>query len=195
MNIGIDIDGVLTNLEEETINYGTKMCIENNWEININPEKYSEAERFNWTQEQEEQFWNTYLVKYIKESSSRLFADQAIKKLREEGNQIYIITARNDYGMPEDVEESMQQMTQKWLEKNNIQYDKLIFTDDSKKLEECIKNNVKIMIEDNPKNIMNISKKVTVIKYNCRYNEKIKEKNIINAYSWYHIYDIISIDK
>ena len=122
MNIGIDIDGVLTNLEEETINYGTKMCIENNWEININPEKYSEAERFNWTQEQEEQFWNTYLVKYIKESSSRLFADQAIKKLREEGNQIYIITARNDYGMPEDVEESMQQMTQKWLEKNNIQY-------------------------------------------------------------------------
>ena len=86
-------------------------------------------------------------------------------------------------------------MKQKWLEKNNIQYDKLIFTDDSKKLEECIKNNVKIMIEDNPKNIMNISKKVTVIKYNCRYNEKIEEKNIINAYSWYHIYDIISRDK
>ena len=39
MNIGIDIDGVLTNLEEETINYGTKMCIENNWEKNIVKQK------------------------------------------------------------------------------------------------------------------------------------------------------------
>ena len=33
MNIGIDIDGVLVDLEKFSTDYGTKMCIEEGWEI------------------------------------------------------------------------------------------------------------------------------------------------------------------
>lgn len=191
MNIGIDIDGVLTDLERETIDFGTKMCIEENWPITIDLSKYWEVEAFGWTSEQADKFWNKYLVEYVTQSPARRFAKEIISKLREEGNNIYIITARDENGMPPEYYGKMQQLTREWLERYEIEYDKLIFAKDSEKLEKCLENNVDIMIEDSPRNIRNISSKVKVIKFDCQYNKDVIGSNIINAYSWYHIYRII----
>ena len=191
MNIGIDIDGVLTDLERTTIDFGTKMCIEENWPITIDLSKYWEVEAFGWTSEQADKFWNKYLVEYVTQSPARRFAKEIISKLREEGNNIYIITARDESGMPPEYYGKMQELTRGWLEKYEIEYDKLIFAKDSEKLEKCLENNVDIMIEDSPRNIRNISSKVKVIKFDCQYNKDVIGSNIINAYSWYHIYRII----
>ena len=191
MNIGIDIDGVLTDLERATIDFGTKMCIEENWPITMDLSKYWEVEAFGWTSEQADKFWNKYLVEYVTQSPARRFTKEIISKLREEGNNIYIITARDESGMPPEYYGKMQQLTRKWLEKYEIEYDKLIFAKDSEKLEKCLENNVDIMIEDSPRNIRNISSKVKVIKFDCQYNKDVIGSNIINAYSWYHIYRII----
>lgn len=191
MNIGIDIDGVLTDLERATIDFGTKMCIEENWPITMDLSKYWEVEAFGWTSEQADKFWNKYLVEYVTQSPARRFAKEIISKLREEGNNIYIITARDESGMPPEYYGKMQQLTREWLEKYEIEYDKLIFAKDSEKLEKCLENNVDIMIEDSPRNIRNISSKVKVIKFDCQYNKDVIGSNIINAYSWYHIYRII----
>ena len=191
MNRGIDIDGVLTDLERETIDFGTKMCIEENWPITIDLSKYWEVEAFGWTSEQADKFWNKYLVEYVTQSPARRFAKEIISKLREEGNNIYIITARDENGMPPEYYGKMQQLTREWLERYEIEYDKLIFAKDSEKLEKCLENNVDIMIEDSPRNIRNISSKVKVIKFDCQYNKDVIGSNIINAYSWYHIYRII----
>ena len=35
MNIGVDIDGVLTDLERMALDFGTKMCVEENIPIEI----------------------------------------------------------------------------------------------------------------------------------------------------------------
>ena len=192
MNIGIDIDGVLTNLEDFMINYGTKFCIEENIPIQVTEIKYGEIETFNWTDEQSEKFWNKYLVQYVIESKPREFAQEVLKQLQEDGNKIYLITARNEYGLPPEYYGKMQELTKKWLEENNIKYEKLLFVKDEEKLAQCLENKVDMMIEDSPNNIINISKQVPVIKYNCQYNETIEGKNILTAYSWYHIYDIIN---
>ncbi len=192
MNIGIDIDGVLLDLERFALDYGTKFCIEENIDIKINVQEYYEALKFNWTEEQENKFWNKYIVKYFSESQPREFASQIIKKLREEGNKIYIITARDEEGLPKEQYGKSQEITKKWLNENNIEYDKLIFVSDSEKLNQCIENDVKIMIEDSPTNIKNISTQIPVIKFNCGYNENISGSNIITAYGWYQIYEIIN---
>lgn len=191
MNIGIDIDGVLTDLERATIDFGTKMCIEENWPITMDLSKYWEVEAFGWTSEQADKFWNKYLVEYVTQSPARRFAKEIISKLREERNNIYIITARDESGMPPEYYGKMQELTRGWLEKYEIEYDKLIFAKDSEKLEKCLENNVDIMIEDSPRNIRNISSKVKVIKFDCQYNKDVIGSNIINTYSWYHIYRII----
>ena len=78
MNIGIDIDGVLTDLERTTIDFGTKMCIEENWPITIDLSKYWEVEAFGWTSEQADKFWNKYLVEYVTQSPARRFAKEII---------------------------------------------------------------------------------------------------------------------
>ena len=192
MNIGIDIDGVLLDLERFAIDYGTKFCIEENLNLKINIQEYWEKLKFSWTEEQENKFWNKYIIKYFKQYQPREFASEIIKKLKKEGNKIYIITARNEEGLPQEEYGKSQEITKTWLNENNIEYDKLIFTPDSEKLEQCLKNNVEIMIEDSPTNIKNISEKIPVIKYNCSYNENILGKNIIRTYSWYQIYDIIN---
>ncbi len=191
MNIGIDIDGVLTDLERMIIDFGTKMCIEENIPININLGEYYEVPKFGWTEEQAIKFWNKYLVKYVTESNPRAFAPEIIEKLQQEGDKIYLITARNEYGMPPEYYGKMQQLTKEWLKKQNIKYEKLIFASDSEKLSQCLENKVDVMIEDSPSNMENISTKIKVIKFDCQYNKEVNNGNIITAYSWYHIYQII----
>ena len=191
MNIGVDIDGVLTDLERMALDFGTKMCVEENIPIELNLSKYWEIEKYNWTKEQEELFWNKNLVPYVVESMPRKFAPQILKKLQEEGHKIFIITARNENGMPLEYEGKMQELTKKWLADYGIKYKKIIFTDDANKLRNCIENNVDIMIEDSPINIKSISKEIQVIRFDCQYNKEIEGENILTAYSWYHIYDII----
>ena len=93
--------------------------------------------------------------------------------------------------MPSEYEGKMQELTQKWLSDNDIKYEKIIFADDENKLSNCIENNIDVMIEDSPINIKNISQKIKVIKFDCQYNKNINGENILTAYSWYHIYDII----
>ena len=48
MNIGVDIDGVLTDLERMALDFGTKMCVEENIPIELNLSKYWEIEKYNW---------------------------------------------------------------------------------------------------------------------------------------------------
>ena len=191
MNIGIDIDGVLTDLERATIDYGTKLCVDENWPITLNLNEYWDTKAFNWTEEQSEKFWNKYLVKYIIESPARAFAQEILEKLQKEGHKIYFITARNESGLPHEYYGKMQQLTKEWLEKQNIKYEKIIFSEDSKKMEHCLENKIDVMIEDSPSNIENISTKMKVIKFDCQYNKNVNNQNIITAYSWYHIYKII----
>ena len=100
MNIGIDIDGVLTDMEREVTDYATKMCVEEGLPIEVDVSKYYETDSFNWTQEQSDRFWNKYLVPYVVESNARKYSKEIIKRLRQEENKIYIITARDESGMP-----------------------------------------------------------------------------------------------
>lgn len=186
MKIGIDIDGVLTDIEKHICDYGTKFCYENNIPINIKHIFYDEMKTFNWNQEQAIKFWNEYLEDYVKNFKPRDCAVEVINKLKE-NNEIYLITARNDYGLPMKDRNKMPEFTRKWLEDNKIYYDKLVFKPDNEKLEYCLENNVEIMIEDSPNNVENISKKMKVLCYNCMYNEGIEGENITRVYSWYDI--------
>lgn len=189
MNIGIDIDGVLTDFERYAIDYGTKMCVEKNWPINIDVSEYMEVNAFEWNDEQAELFWDKYFIKYLTESPARAFAPEIIEKLRQEGNKICLITARHDDEMTEEYYGQMQPLTKEWLKKQNIKYDKIIFK--KEKLQPCIENNIDVMIEDSPENIEKLSKQIKVIKFDCQYNKDVNNENVTTAYSWYHIYRII----
>lgn len=190
MRIGIDIDGVLSDIERFIVDYGTKYCIENNLQINIKDAEYDEYKFFNWTEEEGIRFWNKYIIYYATKYPAREFASEIIKNLKENGHEIYLITARNDYGVPKEYIGKMKEIVPKWLKDNNIYYDKIIYTEGSK-LPYCVGNYIELMIEDSPKNIKDVSSKIPVLCYDCGYNKSIEGRNITRVYSWYDIYEKI----
>lgn len=190
MRIGIDIDGVLMDIERFIVDYGTKFCKENNLPIDVKMGEYDESKMLNITQEQALKFWNEYLVYYATKYQPREFAAEIIHKLKEEGHEIYIVTARNEYGLPTEYQGKMREIVTKWLKDNDIYYDKIVYTEGSK-LPYCVGNYIELMIEDCDKNIKDIATKLPVLCFDCKYNEKVEGKNIARVYSWYDIYDTI----
>lgn len=186
MRIGIDIDGVLTDMEQFILDYGTKFCSDNKKGKLVNSKTYYEVNMFSWNESIRDEFWKEYLELYAKAEKVRPFSAEVISKLKSEGNDIYIITARCD----EEFLKGMEEIVKIWLAQNNIKYDKLIFSGEEK-VSICKENKIDIMIEDSPKNIEDISKIIPVICFNALYNMSIKGKNIIRCYSWYDIYEKI----
>ena len=182
MNIGIDIDGVLVDEDQYIIDCTSKYCFENNIEGFTNP--YAcEFEKFDWSKERVEDYRNQYFNEYVEDYPARMYASEIIKKLKEEGNNIIIITARHK----SYYDAEMQEKIKKWLEKNNIYYDELIFAK-VPKLDEVKKYKIDLMIEDSVNTIVQLKDIVKVFCYDARYNRDLKCDNVTRVFSWYDIY-------
>lgn len=191
MRIGIDIDGVLTDIERFQIDYGSKYCFENNIGEITNPNGYRVFELFGNDKTLNKQFWNQYREIYGIKEKIRPFAAEVISKLKKDGNEIYIITARYFTNENSKKGEETRNIVKNWLKDNNVVYDKLIFSGENK-VHICSENKIDLMIDDSVDNVNNISTIIPVICFDARYNKECKGKNIIRCYSWYDIYAKIS---
>ena len=190
MKIGIDIDGVLTDIEQWQLDYGSKFYYEKYGKEIINYKGFETNDNFDVEKKDDDEFWYTYFRDYSKNIEVRKFAVEIIDKLHNEGNDIYIITARSGFALDVDKEISQEEnrsMVLKWLKDNGIYYDKIIFSLEDK-LKVCKEEQIDIMIDDRPENIEQISKEIPVICFHANYNEHCKGKNIYRCYSWYDIY-------
>ena len=185
MNIGID--GVLTNDDDYILDFTSKYCYEHDLKGFDNANLY-EYRKLNWDENTINDYRKEYFLNYIKNEPARKFASEVIKKLRDEGNKIFIISARYktaEYGKINN--ENVRECTLDWLRKNKIEYDKIIFTKPPK-VNEILENKIDIMIEDSPTTINELVKVVKVLYYDTRYNRSIEHENITRVYSWYDIY-------
>ena len=189
MNIGIDIDNVISNFDEELLKEYIKHDKElrNSGIINQNA-KYIRNDMFDWSEEEDNIFYKENIEKIAKNLKVIEGAKEYIDKLKKDGHNIYIITGRDngEYSDPYN-------MTKEWLQENNIYYDKLIFTDaydKSQKSKECIKNNVEIMIDDSVSICKNcVESGITTLIMDKPYN---REENITRVKNWKEIYEYIT---
>lgn len=190
MRIGIDIDGVLTDIEQWQLDYGSKFYFEKYGKEIQDNEGYETTDIFKADSSLDDEFWNEYFKDYSINVDVRRFASEVIKKLKQEGNEIYIITARGSF-LSHSTEvmsiEENKKIVLNWLKRNKIEYDKIIFSPEDK-LDICLENNIDVMIEDKPANINKISGKIPVICFHAGYNKNCDGGNIIRCYSWYDIY-------
>ena len=194
MRIGIDIDGVLTDVERWQLDYGSKFYYERYQKEIVDFEGYDTNQIFNVDDKLDEEFWREYFKEYSLNVEARKFANEVIDKLKQDRHQIYIITARGSFlSHSADVMsiEENQQIVLNWLKNNHINYDKIIFSPEDK-LDICKENNIDLMIEDKVDNINKISKIIPVICFHAGYNKDCKNSNIIRCYSWYDIYSKIN---
>lgn len=151
MRIGIDIDGVLTDIEQWQLDVGGKFFSKFNKSV-LNKDGYEITKIFNVSDELDSQFWNEYLYEYVTKEPSRKYASEVIKKLKDDGNEIYIVTARYLTDRNNEDGEKMRKIVVNWLAEQKIDYDEIIFSPEDKK-ENCKKYNIDIMIEDKVDNI------------------------------------------
>ena len=157
----------------------------------VNKDSYEITEIFNVSDELDSQFWNEYLYEYVTKEPSRKYASEVIKKLKDSGNEIYIVTARYLTDRNTEDGQRMRKIVIDWLEQENIFYDKIVFAPEDK-LQICLENNIDVMIEDKVENIEKISTRLPVICFHAGYNKHCKNDNIYRAYTWYDIYNLIN---
>ena len=189
MKIGIDIDGVLTDELKFIIDFGIEYFKTRNIDYKLHKDIYDSEKTFEVTKEQWANFWKEHIFNYSKNTPIRPFAAEAINKLKNKDNEIVIITARYYTTYENENKKIMQNIVKEWLDKNNVIYDEIIFSEN--KLQVCKKLDINIMIEDKPENILSISKEIPVICYDHPYNQKLSNANIIRCHDWYEIFEKI----
>lgn len=189
MKIGIDIDNVISNFNDELL----KEYLKHDKELRntgiINEDVFIRYGMFDWTEKEEAEFYKNNIERIAIKLKPIHRATETIKKLKEDGNEIIIISGRNngEYNNP-------YKLTEEWLAKYNILYDKLILTNAYNKEEKanvCKENNIDIMIEDSTQTAVNIEKVGTKVLFmNTRYNKN--NENFEKVSNWKEIYSKIS---
>lgn len=188
MRIGIDIDNVISNFNEELLKEYLRHDKElrNTGIVNKNAE-YIRRGMFDWTEDEEKTFYKNNIERIVKKLDLKDSAKEYIDKLKNDGNEIYIITGRDngEYLDPYN-------MTQEWLNNKNIYYDKLIFTNAYKhdKYSACIENDIDIMIDDSKTMCENCRDNgVKALLMDTPYN---KDSDLERVNNWKEFYNYIS---
>ncbi len=190
MIIGIDIDDTLTDIRDElkkaAIDYAKKLG------KNItNQDKYVEnknngntyQEIYGFTYEELKYFLKVIQEEITKNAQPREGVINAIKKLRQKGNKIYIITARD-----KEFHDDPYMLSKNWLDKNNIEYDKII-VNARDKAKICKEEEVDIFIDDQLANCIKVSNEGIKVIRITEYKEN--HGNIVNKSNWEDIYKYI----
>lgn len=179
MNIGIDIDGVITNVDFLSILGKNTPVLDR------------ESKNLKTNNRALRKLLYKGIAFYSKHSKLRPDASKYIKLLKAEGNRIIIITKRKFASEDSKEGESIRALVELFLLENDIPYDKIIFSTGDK-LEDCTTEDITIMLEDSPKNTASISQRVPVILMDTPYNQNTAGDNVFRVNSWEEAYVLLS---
>ncbi len=189
MKIGIDIDNVISNFNEVLLNEFLNHDKELRNTGIINNDVYITRGMFDWSKEELDEFYYNNIERIAESLDVLENAPEYIRKLKEEENEIYIISGRDngEYSDP-------YKMTFDWLNKYNIVYDKLILSNAYNSLEKakiCLENDIDIMIDDSTRILLEVDNRgITALLMDTPYNRK--ENGLKRVHNWKEIYEFIT---
>lgn len=184
MRIGIDIDDTITDTWSYMVPIYSQVFNIPVEELSNSLPYYNSVKKLNLTVEEYFKIMQPYYEENTLNIPIKKDAKEVINALKKEGHKIIFITARGKmYREPASI-------TEVYLEKNGIMYDKLI-TNATDKATICKNENIDLFIDDSYKHCLSVSSVgIKVLMYNANYNKNIKEFNHIA--SWNEVYDYIN---
>lgn len=189
MRLGIDIDGVLTDFEgyftEESSRYqfihNLPVYFKPVYDLDISSGMKAGSLEY-------KEYLSAVLHSYFIGCNVRRYASEVIKKLRLLGHEIIIITKRHSSYCDD---ETGKKEVIKFLEKNDIEYDDIVFAShSSNKRVECESLDLDVMLDDNPYVVEDLrGSSVKMVVYHATYNYDYKD--VDRVYSWYEFLDYI----
>lgn len=192
MIIGVDCDGVLTDMSEYIYEYGEKWFKRKP----SNPDGYSTAEIFGCTDKEEFRFGLRYFFTYCKKWPPRTDAVRINNMLIDDRHQLYEITARKFVMMKNPLGWYSKHVFEKWLKKHGFVFNGIHYCSESHspedKLEGCRKFAVDLMIDDKPEVALHLADNgIKVLLFDTSYNQNVKHANIVRVYDWNDVYEKI----
>lgn len=190
MRIGIDIDDTLTDIKKEldkaAILYAKKIGKLTDEKIKIEG-AYGKGniyqQIFHFSEEELKYFLREIQEVITENALPRKDVVEVIHKLKELGHTILIITARAD-----EFHDDPYRQSKEWLERNNIEYDKLVVNARDKGMA-CIKEEIDLYIDDNLNNCIRVNELGIQTIRICNDKKAVNFRNTF--YDWNHIYEYI----
>ena len=187
MNIGIDFDGVIFNfernvtIEAELFDYelqqkGLRNGIKNK-------EEFKAQDKYNWDDETKQFFTNNYFDKINAYSDLVPGAKLILEKLKEENNNLFIISARGE-DTPNEI-----MYANKIIEKYKLEFDKINWKIIDK-VKICKEQGIDIFIDDRYENCKLVSEAgIRTIYFNdLNYTEVENTENLVVVHNWGQVY-------
>lgn len=190
MKIGVDADGVETNLYEHNLREGKRYFKRNP----VNYDGYSLEEIFD-VNDIPKLFLYAKALKiyrnYCINEEPRENLSQVINELSTNDFEFHSITARKFATLP-GVGIWARKTLKTWNKKHNINFKSYNFCDENRscddKLLACNKLNVDVMIEDKPDIALHLAKNgIKVLLFDAPYNKQVVHENIIRVNNWNEI--------
>lgn len=193
MNIGIDIDDTITSTTDVMIKYANKYNEEvlniKNHMVNLGnvTDRHYLNSIYGWNIDTKKDFFSKYYKKIITESQIIENVSEILNKLKEQGNNIYFVTARMTDVRGCDTEI----ITKEMLNKNNIPYDYIVF-DAGEKIDYAKKLNIDIFVDDCFAICKNLEENnIKTLLMTTNVNNKI-ETDIERVNNWNEVYEKIN---
>lgn len=185
MKIGIDADGVLTDMSGFYSEYGEKFFKRKP----SNLTGYSISEMFKCTPKQELEFGLRYFIKYCKDCPPREHCPEVIASLNHAGHDLYEITARKFVTKKNLIGWYSRKLFENWLARYQMEFKDIFYCSESSaptdKLNGCKRFSIDIMIDDRPNVALHLAENgIKVLLFDAKYNQNVAHKNIIRVADW-----------
>ena len=194
MNIGLDIDGVLTDIHGFNLRHAPLYFRRKFGREVIDEDENDIRDIFKCPDNEWMSYWRRFLIKYVTLEPSRKGAETFTRKLQEDGHRVFIISKRVFAYRQDLMGLLMRGIVRNWLWRNGIVYNELIFCDaeipDSKK-PVCLDKSIDVMIDDEPLNINFIVSVAKAICFETSYNLECSGENIFRAKDYNEAYNFI----
>lgn len=191
MRIGIDIDHTLTDIQGELSlamyeyakSLGKAVGDRPAYIEDVKDDGRIYQEKYDFDYEELYYFMNVIQEKIFNDATPRYGVHEALRKFKAEGDEIYIITARDT-----EFHKDPYLLSEAWLKSNNIPYDKLI-VNVRNKVPVCVKEKINVFIDDKLSNCVNVSKVgIKAIQISSKRNSYDEIESFTN---WEDIYNYI----
>ena len=187
-NLGVDVDGVLVELESYQIEVGAEYFKKKYGYDVIDPAGFDVMDIFGCSEKERKAFWLRHIWKQIILRPARDEAASVLKSLGNDGHGIFIITGRVYVTQKSFLGWLSRTILTNWFKRNKIPYDEIHYCSEHHSVRDktigCEKYGIDVMIEDKAENVMALSKITKVICFDAAYNRNCEGENILRARDW-----------
>lgn len=194
MNIGFDIDYTISNplksQDKIVMDYLAEHGIE---PVLVDPTRFGLLERYGLSKKEDREFWDKVGIDVLCGSEPMPYAVETLKRLKDDGHTISLITAR---GTSEMLSKNPYVYSYLWLKKHGFVFDKIICRDPDK-ADACEQLGVDVFVDDNIKvlrKLENICSGTILMTapHNLHFDDKDLPSNCKRVHNFNEVYEIIS---